>query len=318
MKYLLQGLVFIGISLNLIAQDNLKPQYDLGMKVLKTIELKDINGFKDYIFPEVLSTIDNDVIIKFINQGSDFIKEHGYPDSDKLLISPSKYNYNGKMVDLFTINFPFPNLVKRTDFPQKSIALTFAPEITTKQIVGFRTHDYRLTKLTDIDSKDKIPHKSSLDFDDDYITWFRIYYDRGITQNNIGNENGVFAVSGDKRLLKDLNIEQDIQQIFGLLKEAKVDKTDYNNQLTRTNGDAEFIYFRFKLDNSKYPDLDELTIYVLLKEEKGIKEDNREYIIVKHSDINRYFIKAIEHKDLYLKLKEFVIKDYKGNLELRP
>jgi hypothetical protein len=127
----------------------------------------------------------------------------------------------------------------------------------------------------------------------------------------------VFAVSGEKDKLESLKIEAELKKIFSLLEKAQIEKTNYKyGGSPKCNGKPEYVYYRFKFNNPPIEKFDELTIKVVIEEEKEIKEDD--FIFVSHNQMNRYYISKSKNPELFRLLKELAYKDYGDKLEKDP
>jgi len=304
-------------KIELFTQSEIASSIKLGYELLDIIEKKDSKKFQEYLNKEVFKVVDQKGLIDFLNQGSELISKYGHPDEKRLIYKYSTAVINDKTVTLFKIEYPLPAPAKQTEFLENSISFTFAKELSLTKIVGFRTHIYRYKKL---DNKEeiKIPHLEKLNFDSDEIYWYRIYYVRGISKKEIGNEEGVFASSGGKQNLEKTGIFKEVKLIFDLIENAKIEKTGYNNEFKRHKGNCEIIDLRFKLLGLKHSEIDEISVYMVIKEEDGIKEEDSEYIEIEHTGLNKYFIKKSDNKELVQKLIELSEKDYGIYLEKSP
>ena len=201
--------------------------------------------------------------------------------------------------------------------PERVISFGFTEKFGMDSLSAFNFNDYSASDSLMTAQMPKIPFLRKLKFDIKDISWFRIYYSKGNSDKKIGNEDGVFAVSGDKDKLESLKIKNDFKNIFRLLEKAKLEKTNYKyGGAPKNNGRPEYIYYRFKFSTPPTEKFDELTIYIVINEEKGIKEDD--YIFVSHNQMNRYYISKSNNPDLFNALKNLAFKDYADKTEKDP
>ncbi len=168
-----------------------------------------------------------------------------------------------------------------------------------------------------IEPKHSEPHleKHSLSYDE--IKWFRIWYGSGYQKNQYEDGYGHYAVSGDKTKVDELNIENELSQLFKLINTAKIDSTDFKYLRASHKGDPEYIYLRFKFNNEPYNDFGESSIYYTLSEEPGKTEESSEYIILKHSHKTRYLLKKENNPQMVELLENITYKKYDKYLEKR-
>jgi hypothetical protein len=164
----------------------------------------------------------------------------------------------------------------------------------------------------------KKPHLAHFDFKTENITWFRIWYDRGPVKNTFGGQSGVYALSGNLDKLKEAKIENLMSEIFNLLNHANVDSTDYKYGLRKTVGNPEDIYLRLTFKNYDYKEFNEFDILSIITPEDGVDELSDGYIVIKHSEVFRYFIKVSDHQELWERLKTLAHIDHGDLLEKNP
>ena len=125
-------------------------------------------------------------------------------------------------------------------------------------------------------------------------------------------------LSGDKTMLKTAEIYKIYSEILTLVNTATIDSTDINYSFTKTIGNPEHLYLRMTFNSPHYKDLGEFSILTILTEEKGVDELYKGYIIVKHSETHRYFLKISENMELWNKLNELAHIDHGNLLEKNP
>lgn len=94
-----------------------------------------------------------------------------------------------------------------------------------------------------------------------------------------------------------------LSEIFNLLNQAKIDSTDYKYGFRKVVGRPEDIYLRFRFKNYDQKEFDEFSVLAIITPEAGVKELSDGYIVIKHSEVFRYFIRVSEHQELWKKLK---------------
>jgi hypothetical protein len=291
--------------------------YSICEKALSTIKEKDYIGFKSLFHVAVIKNANDSVIRQLVDQGADFIKKYGLPPKEMIMVKYQTSYMKDGQVQMILFDYPFPAPKEKHTMPDRVISFGFIEKFGMDSLSSFNIKDYAASDSIMTALMSKLPFMEKLDFNAKDISWFRIYYSRGSVVNKIGNEEGVFAVSGDKDKLDSLKIEAELKKIFGLLEKAHIEKTNYKyGGSPKSNGKPEYIYFRFKFNTPPVEKFDELTIKVIIEEEKGVKEDD--YIFISHNQMNRYYISKSKNPELFKLLKGLAYKNYGNKLEKNP
>ena len=294
-----------------------KDTYIICENALEKIKAKDYQGFKNMFHTAVIKNANDIGIQKLVDQAAEFINKYGIPAKEMIMVKNQiTYTQEGP-VQILSLDYPFPAPKEKYTMPERVISFGFTEKFGMDSLSSFNIRDYAASDSMMTTNMRKIPFLEKLSFNEEDISWFRIYYSKGKTNKNIGNEDGVFAVSGNNIKLAAINITENIEKIFALLEKAEIEKTNYKyGGAFRNNGNPEYIYYRFRFNKPVIENLDELTIYTVIEEEKGVKEDD--FIVVSHSQMNRYFISKSKNPELFNALKELAYKNYGNALEKNP
>lgn len=291
--------------------------YTICENALSRIKEKDYNGFRRLFHVAVIKNANDSVIRQLVDQGSDFIKKYGLPPKEMIMVKHQTSFVKEGQVQIMFLDYPFPAAKEKYTMPDRVISFGFIEKYGMDSLSSFNIKDYAASDSMMTAKMPKIPFLKKLEFNEKDISWFRIYYSRGNLEKKIGNEEGVFAVSGDKDKLESLKIEAEFKKIFSLLEKAQIEKTNYKyGGSPKCNGRPEYVYYRFKFNTPPIEKFDELTIKVVIEEEKGIKEDD--FIFVSHNQMNRYYISKSKNSELFKLLRDLAYKDYGDKLETDP
>lgn len=284
---------------------------------ISKIKAKDYAGFKSLFHVDVLKNVNDSIIKKLVDQGAGYINKYGLPPKEMVMVNYKTAFVKEGQVRIMLLEYPFPAPKEKYVIPDRVISFGFSEKFGMDSLSSFNIKDYAASDSIMTARMLKIPFLQKLEFNEADISWFRIYYSRGSIEKQTGNEEGVFAVSGDKEKLDALKIEAELKKIFILLGQARIEKTNYKyGGAPKDNGRPEYIYYRFKFKTPPIEKFDELTIKVVIEEEKGIKEDD--YIFISHNQMNRYYISKSGNPELFRLLTELAYKDYGDKLEKDP
>jgi hypothetical protein len=317
-KAFLFFLLFISAGF-LFGQANIDTEYEVSVRALTAIRENNVAAFKALMDENILKTIQDETLVQYVNSASEIVKKYEkVAPKEFVLLGTSTTNYQNNNINILSLIFPFPPPNKQEIVSDQQIIFIFSDDIQKGKIVGFRLRDFAGPARKIEEEAKKKPHLEKFNLKADQIDWFRIWYDKGPVKNDLGNNSGVYALSGNETMLKTAKIYSKYSEILNLVNSAKIDKTDINYSFTKTVGNPEYLYLRMTFNSADYNDLGEFSIFTILTEEKGIDELNKEYIIVKHSETHRYFLKISENMELWNKLNELAHIDHGNLLEKNP
>jgi|GEM_PF-2888870 len=303
----------------LFGQANMDSEYEVSLKALAAIRENNIDAFKALMDENILKTVKEETLTQYVSTASDIVKKYDKVAPKEFVLSgTSAVNYQNKDINILSLIFPFPPPNKPEIVSDQQIIFMFSDDIQKGKIVGFRIRDFAGPALKIEEEAKKKPHLEKFNLKANQIDWFRIWYEKGPVINDLGNESGVYALSGNKTMLKTAEIFKIYSEILTLVNTAKIDSTDINYSFTKTIGNPEYLYLRMTFNSSYYKDLGEFSILTILTEEKGVDELYKGYIIVKHSETHRYFLKISENMELWNKLNELAHIDHGNLLEINP
>ncbi len=303
----------------LFGQSNIDTEYEVSLKALAAIRGNDIGAFKALMDENILTTIQDESLVNYLNSASAIVRKHDrIAPKEFVLLETSSANYQNINISIVSLIFPFPAPNKRELISDQQIIFLFSDDIQKGKIIGYRIRDFAGPAKEIEEEAKKKPHLYKFNLKAEQIGWFRIWYDKGPAKNDLGNKSGVYALSGDKNMLKKAQINMLFSEILNLINTAKIDNADINNSLTKTVGSPEYLHIRMTFDCQEYKNLGEFSIFTILKEEEGIDEINKEFIIIRYSGTHRYFLKISENSRLWEKLKELAHIDHGKLLETNP
>ena len=319
----IKSLVIIWLLLQplfLSSQIDFDKQYEISVKAIEAIKANDYNSFIELVNEDILAQSDLEAFKGYIKSASEIVNKYEtVAPKDLLLIGVSQSAYKNKQIDILSVGFQFPPPKKQTMISEQNLLFLFSDEIDEEKMVGFRIQDFTAHEKLLSDKANNVPHLDSFNFNAKSVNWFRIWYDKGPTENNFGNEDGVYALSGDNKTLKKAKVEELLNEIFELVNQASIDSTDIHTRLGgQTVGKSEYLYLRMKFDDKAYKSLDQFTMTAIFNEEEGIQEVNKDYLIIRHSRSHRYYINLNEQELLRTKLRELAYRDYGNLLEKNP
>ncbi len=289
---------------------NNNPELVTAKKALKFIEHNQLDSLKS-MFPEkIIENATDSIWQELMSKGQTAILKSNFPSDSLVQITNTINIIDGKRQVFARLSFPFTNQTSKDS--TKYINL-----ITSEnQLHGLYIANYPFG-LRIIEPEHNEPHLSRHSANYESVSWFRIWYGSGFKKNKFGGSYGYYAVSGDKEKLNKLEIKPVLTELFDLINSAKIDSTDFNYMSPDRNGNPEYIYLRFKMNNEPYKNFGEFTVYYTLEEEEGKPEELSEFIIVKHSEKTRYLYKKSDNPLLVDKLKELTYRDYGRHQETR-
>jgi hypothetical protein len=312
-------ILFLITSGIVFAQSSIDTNYEISLKALAAIRENNIDALKALMDENIVKTIKEETFVQYVNSASEIVNKYDrVAQKEFILIGTATTIYQNKKINTLSLSFPFPPPNKPEIISDQHIIFIFSDDIQKGKIVGFRLRDFAGPAREIEEKAKKIPHLEKFDLIADNIDWFRIWYDKGPVQNDLGNKSGVYALSGDKTKLKTAKIYKLFSEIFTLINSAKIDSTDINYSFTKTIGNPEYLYIRMTFGNPEYKDLGEFSIFTILTEEKGIDEISKGFIILKHSETHRYFLEIAKNRDLWNKLNELAHLNYGKLLEKNP
>lgn len=298
------------------AQKNMKfdntEEIEFAKKAMQVIKTGNKEELKSLIHSDVIKRAKDEQIDLLIKQGQDLLAAAEIPN-DSLIKQSNKVNYSfRKKVEIAELSFPFS---LKSSMGEDSIVY-FNIGVSDNKILMINVYEYPFGRRI-IEPKHSEPHLEKHSLSYDAITWLRIWYGSGVQENEYENGYGHYAVSGDKEKIDKLNIENELSQLFELLNTTKADSTDFKYLRDKTNGDPEYIYLRFSLNNEPYNRFGESSIYYYLSEEPGKPEVSSGYIILKHSGKTRYLFKKENNPKMVEVLKKITYKKYDRYYEKR-
>ena len=318
-KYTFLLIILITRSILAVSQTSVDAEYEISLKAIDAIRNDDIQSFKGLWEEKILKASDDEGLLILFNNAADILKKYdGLTPKESLYIgiTPSIYEY--KYVEIKSLVFTFPPTKKPQMLSDEQIIFAFSDDIEKNKIVEFQIKDL-ITPAKDLAEQNGLkPHFKEFNFNFEFLDWFRIWYDKGPVENNLGNESGVYALSGNKNKLINNNADTLFSEILNLVNSAKLDSTDINYSNVDILGCPEYLYIRLKFDDSTNKEYGDFTILTILTEENGFEEPYNGYIVITHSDTHRYFFDINKNIKLWKKLKELVHIDYGDSVEINP
>ena len=286
--------------------------YCLAQKTLKFIQENKVDSLKRLINQKVLNLTKPDKFDWLIREGKNVLDNFEYPH-DTIVLKSKRTNYSvgGKqIVNMFC--FPFKSKTHKDSIKYFHIT------ILDNEIYGLLLNDYPPGRRI-IEPRHSEPHKDKINMQIENLKWFRIWYDGGkYNSKKYKNEIGYYAVSGNKEKLTEIGVKDKFQTMFNLINNVKFDSVDFKYLREDEVGDPEWIYLRMRFDNEEYKNLGEFEISYFINEEQGKNEKMSDYIILKHTDKTRYFIRKDKNQDIVNILTEIAHFDYGDYYESYP
>lgn len=313
MKKTLITLLTIFLIVNAsIGQEIDKAKLATAKKAIEFVKIKDYKKLLKLFPSEIANNIPEKMLKYYVDMGSRFIEEDGIPNDSDLIIKASFMNTKDGMVTVTSITFPFPAPKQQYTMPKKIIEIGFMEKYGNSKIVNLNVRE--MTPMI-TSASTNTEFLDTLDFGLDSLTTWRIYYSKGNVQNN---NRAVFAVSGDKAKISELELTKDFENLFKTLKESEVTEKTVLNDILRYKGKPETISIRwqFKGDNKFY------RLSTILTSEANSSEPLNDYLIFSTSVFANkqsiYKIKKTDAPKLVELLKKWSTKDWGTNYEARP
>jgi len=310
--------IFLVFPTLTFSQVNLDEEYEICIEALNQLRNNNPPGFAELIDENVLKDINETTLTNYVDQASKILIKYENPKQEFVLISQSQTNYKGELINITGLSFPFPPPTKPSIVADQHIMFLFSDDISDNKLVGFRIRDFAGPARQMEEAAKSKPHLEKFDLQTENLTWIRIWYDNGPTSNEFGNESGVYALSGDSKILKKAKIDKLVSDIFRLINSAEIDSTDYKYSLRRTAANPEYVYLRMTFENYNYQEFNEFSIFTVLTAEERVDELSDGFIVIKHSEVFRYFLKVENNKELFNKLAELGRADYGELVERNP
>jgi hypothetical protein len=281
-------------------------------KSLRYIQENKTDSLKGLLNSDVLKMVKPEQLDWLMREGKIVLDNYENPNDTSVLKSQqANYSVGGKqLIEMFS--FPYQSKV------YKDSVKYFHITIADNEICKLFLNDYP-PGMRIIEPKHSEPHKNKINLQTDNLKWFRIWYDGGVFDNKrYKNENGFYAVSGDKEKFEEIGINDKFKKLFNLINTAKFDSLDFKYLREDEVGDPEWIYLRMEFDNEEYKNLGEFEISCFIKEDQGKKEIMSDYIILKHTDKTRYLISKNENQEIVKVLTDIAHYDYGDYYEKNP
>lgn len=284
----------------------------LAKKAMVVVKDGNKEELKKLIHEDILKSATEEQIDQLMEHGNRLLNSAELPN-DSLIQESNNVNFhNGKKIEIAQLSFPFT----LKDLANKDSIVYLNVGVSDNKILAINVNQYPFGRRI-IEPKHSEPHLEEHSLEYESINWFRIWYGSGFEKNDYGDRFGYYAVSGDKKKMDKLKIQPELTELFDLLNSTKPDSTDFKYLRDETIGDPEYIYFRFKFDNSPYDQFGEFSIYHHLKDEPRKADPMSKYIIIKHSDKTRYLYSIENNPDMVELLKKLTYKRYDKYFERR-
>ncbi len=295
-----------------IAQEMDKAKLATAKKTLELVKAKEYKKILKLFPTEIANNIPEETLKYYVDMGAKFIEEDGIPTDSDLTIKANFMNTKDGMVTVTSITFPFPTPKQEYTMPKKIIEIGFMEKYGDSKIVNLNVRE--LTPMI-MPVSTNTEFLDTLNFGLDSLTTWRIYYTKG----NIENENReVFAVSGNKDKINQLDLTKDFEDLFKTLKKSEITEKKALNDIVRYAGKPETISlrFQFKGDNKFY------RLSAILTSEENSSEPLNDYLIFSTSVFANqqsiYKIKKSDAPKLVELLKKWSRNDWGNNYEARP
>jgi hypothetical protein len=278
--------------------------------------------------------------IEKIKRGDMIALYDSFEESRKALVDTSEFRIlfnklysvvlNSSYIDSNNVQFNVKTLLTKAGVQNvKTYTYPFVfKSITSKDstvYIAISVSDYKLYNISFSEyspginflEPTKVPHLNSVILDIEKVSWFRVWYESGRENNSFGDDFGYYAIEGSNKKLEKCNLKFPLEKLFILLNNVEFDSIDYKLMNSYTSGRAEHILIRLKFNNLPYSDLGEFEILYCLTEEKGVREQNFNYILLIHSKSTRYFINKNKYPELGNILTAIARKEYGECMEYR-
>jgi len=286
------------------------PELITAKRAIKFIETSQLDSLKNMFPTEMANATKESIWEDIMTNGSKAINLYTMPPDSLVKISNTINLNNGSKQIVTKLSFPYYS----KEMKSKKTYINLAT--SEGKLYGLNVGDYPFG-MRIVEPKHSEPHLDNHSLSYESIKWFRIWYGSGFEKNDYGDRFGYYAVSGEKKTLKELNIEPELFQLFELINKTKPDSIDFKHLRDEAVGDPEYIYLRFKFDKTPYDKFGEFSIYHHLKDEPGKTESMSKYIIVKHSEKTRYLFLVDKNSKFSELLKKITYKIYDKYFERR-
>ena len=281
-------------------------------KAMDVVKEGNKEELKKIIHEDILKRATEQQIDQLMEQGKRLFNSSDL-SNDSLIQQSNNVNFhNGKKIEIAQLSFPF---TLKSSYNKDSIVYMNIG-VSDNKILAMNVNQYPFGRRI-IEPKHSEPHLDQHSVNYESINWFRIWYGSGFEKNDYGDRFGYYAVAGDKKKIDKLKIQPELTELFQLINSTKPDSTDYKYLRDESIGEPEYIYLRFKFDNSPYDQFGEFSIYHHLKDEPGKVDPMSKYITVKHSDKTRYLYSVEKNPEIVKLLKEITYKRYDKYFERR-
>lgn len=279
-------------------------------KAISFIESSQLDSLKEMFPSEILKSAKDSDWEDIMVNGRKAIESNNMPP-DSLVEISNTININNGVKQIFAkLSFPF--IISDVGSQKMYINL-----ITSQgKLYGLNVGEHPFG-MRFIEPNHNESHLDQHSVKYESINWFRIWYGSGFEKNDYGDRFGYYAVSGDKQKIDKLKIDRELTEFFYLINSTKPDSIDFKYIEDKSTGNPEYIYLRFKFNNSPYNRFGEFSIYHHLKDEPGKTEPMSKYITIKHSDKTRYLYSVKKNPKMVELLKKITYNRYDKYFERR-
>jgi len=287
-------------------------EIEIAKKAMQAVKTGNKEELKLLMHDHILRRASEDQIDALMLKSKQLLNLAEQPNDSLIQISNNVNFRNFRKIEQAMLSIPFT--LKNS--AQKDSIVHLNIGVSNNKIVDMHVNPFPYGRRI-IEPKHSEPHLTEHSLKYESIKWFRIWYGSGFEKNEYGDKYGYYAVSGNKRKIDKLNIETDLSQLFELINSTKPDSVDFNYMRENSVGDPEYIYLRFKFDNSPYDKFGEFSIYHHLKDEPGKVDPMSKYISVKHSNKTRYLYVVKNNLEMEELLKKISYNKYDKYFENR-
>lgn len=294
------------IQTNSISQNKIETEYQISVKAMDFIKVKNVDGLKELIYKGAFKNTSDEQFKEVVNELYDIINSEENPTMDRVLLMTSVSQFNGQNTNIYSLGFPFPSKLNREDERGFQVVFMFSKEIKKNKIIGWKIRDFGAPLLRqEEEDKKNIPTLNKFDFKTKNIIEFRVVYKE---QYSIENH---FEISGDSAELKKINIKTKIDEIFLIINDSKIEKTEYKFvQSLRNHPSLELDALQFVFSNYDLKLYPKFEIVYIVSEDPEISKDYNGYLVVHHGPF-RYFISTKDNVaivDKIIALRKMILK----------
>ncbi len=318
-KYLILLILLMIRPVLVLSQTTIEAMYETSLSAIDAIRNNDIETFKGLWVEKIIKESDDEGLQILFNNAANILNKYdGLTPLESLHLGITHIIHDYKYAKLGTLVFTFPPTKKPQLLSDEHIVFGFSDEIEENKIVSFKVSDLIGPAKELAEQKGLMPHFEKFNFKFENLNWFRLWYDKGPVQNDLGNESGVYALKGNQNKLINNNADTIFSEILSLVNSAIIDSTDIYYSKVNIFGAPEYVFIRMKFDDLPYKECGEFRILTILTEENDFDEMYKDYIIIMHSDTNRYFLPIDKNKELWDKLKDLAHIDFGNSVEINP